>query len=156
MSIGSQKSRPSTHPLVSSRSAPQLSSALTQEERAGPETQRTPSPVSPTVRVRQLHPSVSGGGSSAHARQDSPSDSPRDTKHDAKYQADPAPALGNAGRGLVRFVGTFMLDSRTTFEQETDALTAVTDSLQRSVQQQPDTAPASSGEATPREPDTSS
>jgi len=53
----------------------------------------------------------------------------------------------------VRFVGTFIVDPATSFGQESDALTALTESVQRSVQQQPDTATASSGEVTPREPD---
>lgn len=154
MSIGPQKSRPSAHPLVASRSAPQLSSAAsTQDERVEPVTRRTPSPVLPPARLRQLHPSIPSSGSSADARQDSPSDTERDTKQDAKREAAAAPALGSPGRGLVRFVGTFLLDSRTRFEEETDVLTALTESVRGSVQQQPDTAAASSGETTPHEPD---
>lgn len=142
MSIGSQTSRPSAHPLVSSRSAPQLSpAASTQDGGGAPVARRTPPPESPPGRVRQLHPTVAGPGPSP------------DAKHDAKHPGSPLPALAHAGRGLVRFVGTFLLDQRTAFEEDSDALTALTESVQRSVQQQPDTATASSGEATPHESD---
>lgn len=154
MSIGSPKSRPSAHPLVSSRSAPQLSSAAsTQLGRVEPVTHRPPSPTLPQGRLRQLHPSLPGPGSSPDAKHDSPGDAPRDTKQEARHEAGSASALGNSRPGLVRFVGTFMLNPTTSYGEETDALTALTESVQRSVQQQPDTAAASSGETTPHEPD---
>lgn len=147
MSIGSQKSRPSSsqgpHPLVSSRSAPVLRSASASEvQRLERPPRELPSPDSPVRRVEQLHPAVS----TADATPQTLPEGKGDHKHAPLPQVHGG---GTAGMSLVRFVGAFMLPPHAPFEEENDALTALTESVQASVQQQPDTAGLSSGEVTP-------
>lgn len=148
MTIGSQKSRPSlaqgSHPLVSSRSEPVLRSAPASEsKRLERPPAETPSPEATVRRVEQLFPVPA---STASSRGSSP-DSKGEHKHHSVQETRPGPAPGPST--LVRSVGAFMLAPHTPFEEETDALTALTESIQCSVQQQPDTAAASSGEGTP-------
>ncbi len=149
MSIDSPKSRPSSslgsHPLVTSRSAPLLQAASSGSTGPG-RIERPPSESpSPTAspepaprRVRQVYPGVAGAGGPGPARQEE------------KRAAPPEAKAGGSPRPLVRFVGEFNLASQVPLESETDAFTALAESIQRSVQQQPDSGHPSSTEGTPQ------
>lgn len=147
MSIGPHTLRPSSsqgaaQPLVPSLSAPELQSLRsTQAPRIGYAPPETPPVPELAARVvRQLHPVVTSPGAVPQAR------------HEAKHaggQGAPAPGWPAP---LVRSVGTFMLPAQTRFEQDSDALTALVQSVNSSELQQPDTATVSSGEVTPLGP----
>lgn len=156
MSIGTHKARPSSsqgsHPLVTSRSAPVLQSATSTETgRLQRPLRDSPSPERGLRLVGQLHPAVTSPGTSPPAGHDTPQDAkqPRG-RAQAKEQPLPDTQTGAATGTLVRFVGSFILSPQAQLEEDNDVLTVLTDSIQRSVQQQPDSAASSSGEATPQ------
>lgn len=147
MSIGARPPRPSAlqgvaHPLVASRSAPELRGApSTQALRTEPPPPAAPVPGLAARVVHQVHPVAAGPGSPPQARHEGRID----TKH-APSQGTPVPGRPAP---LVRSIGTFMLPADTRFEQDSDALTALTHSVHGSIQQQPDVMSPSSGEVTP-------
>lgn len=150
MSIRPHPTRPSclqgaAHPLVSSRSAPELRSALsTQAQRIAQPPRETPGPAVPATRVvRQLHPVVGSPGGSPQAL--------HETKNEAKHAGGQGALVPGRPAPLVRSLGTFMLPAQTRFEQDSDGLTALEQSVHIS-EHQPHTATVSSGEVTPVDP----
>ena len=75
---------------------------------------------------------------------------PGPARQEEKRAAPPEAKAGGSPRPLVRFVGEFNLASQVPLESETDAFTALAESIQRSVQQQPDSGHPSSTEGTPQ------
>ncbi len=157
MDPGSAQTRyppsPQAHPLVTSRSAPALPTAASTPGVDGRIERPLPDPPPPgpaTRRVRQLHPAVAGTTCAPDAKRESTHESKQ-----AEHRASPQDARPDADRGtapgaLVRFVGGFVLSPQPTLETENDALTVLADSIERSVQQQPDSGGPSSADATPR------
>lgn len=162
MSIGDSKARPSAlqgaHPLVTSRSAPLLHTGSSSPAGSGRTDRPLPEPASPPASprsVRQLHPAVTTGDASVTTARP---DSKHEAKHRAGRAASPESQVTSSQHGrvpaapgpLVRLVGGFSLAPDPRLEEDNDVLTALVDSIQRSGQQQPDSAMPSSGEGTPR------
>lgn len=159
MSHGPYRSRPSSplgaRPLVASRSEPTLPSAPstarpTVGETGGRRIERPPrdSPPPDAVlrTVRQLHPATPSPDTSPPARLDAK----QAAWPDAKAPARPEAKAGGAPGALVRFVGGFIVTPQAALEEDNDMLTVLAESIQRAVQQQPDSALPSSGDATPQ------
>lgn len=154
MSVQSTKQRPSAslgiHPLVGSQSAPQLQSAASTGPRPMERpTRDSPSPEPVTRLVNRLHPVIGSTGASSSTRQDAKREARQESKQESQPAAPQDTKSGTAPGPLVRFVGGFMHTPESQLEEENDVLTVLVDSIQRSSQQQPDSAMPSSGDTTP-------
>ncbi len=156
---------PAAHPLVTSHSAPTLGTAASTAGGVG-RVERplrdSPSPDAGYLPLSRLHPAIPRIHMPPQVAQESKQESKQESVHGSSQdskQADPrdarAPArspapVGLAPGALVRFVGGFILSPHAALETDNDALTVLAESIQRSAQQQPDSAAPSSAEATPQ------